>query len=698
MASMMRTVSRATLVLLCSALVPGAVVAGDLRSDTWVATDGVGRTLPGYAECGPPRPGKYVGVFYFLWLGQHGTGGPYDITRLLEENPADPQWGPLHSFHHWGEPELGYYLSDDSYVLRRHAHMFADAGVDVVIFDVTNGYPYQTVYTQLCNVFSQIRTEGGTTPRIAFLAPFWDPDPMVRQLYDNLYGPGLFADLWFTWKGKPLILADIDLVTDPAHKDFFTFRKPVPSYFPGPDGPDQWGWLEIYPQHGFYDETGAIEEVTVSVAQNAVDHALTAMSDPRGAMGRSWHGGHKEPGANAVNHGYNFAEQWQRALELDPAFVFVTGWNEWVAQRLDSFGPVSGDAVFVDAYTQEYSRDAEPMKGGHTDNYYYQMVANIRGFKGVRAPQAAGPARTITIDGTFEDWTAVDPEFRDTAFDTVHRNHDGWGSAGPYVDTTGRNDIVRIMVAYDDEFVYFYAKTQEDLTASSDPNWMLLFIDADSNHETGWEGYDYLVNQEVVDANTTTLKRSQGGWNWSPVEQVPYRATGNRLELRLPRTAVGMAQVPDVTFDFHWADNLQQPGEIADFALSGDSAPNRRFNYHFYTAPATEEPDGGDDGGVYDGTDGDEGPEEARDEAQDGGDEADDGVDGTGENDMDGEDHQEDDDTVRGGCGCGGLHRPGSSRDVPHARRYFWGCLPSLLFALALLIQRRRHREVDRVG
>ena len=30
---------------------------------------------------------------------------------------------------------------------------------------------------------------------------------------------------------------------------------------------------------------------------------------------------------------------------------------------------------------------------------------------------------------------------------------------------------------------------------------MLLLIDADQNHDTGWYGYDYLVNKKVVDDN-----------------------------------------------------------------------------------------------------------------------------------------------------------------------------------------------------
>jgi hypothetical protein len=37
-------------------------------------------------------------------------------------------------------------------------------------------------------------------------------------------------------------------------------------------------------------------------------------------------------------------------------------------------------------------------------------------------------------------------------------------------------------------------------------------------------------------------------------------------------------------FDFHWADNLQHLGDISEFGLNGDSAPNRRFNYRYEVA------------------------------------------------------------------------------------------------------------------
>jgi hypothetical protein len=38
------------------------------------------------------------------------------------------------------------------------------------------------------------------------------------------------------------------------------------------------------------------------------------------------------------------------------------------------------------------------MKGGHGDNYYYQMVNYIRRFKGMRKPPAASGPKTVRID------------------------------------------------------------------------------------------------------------------------------------------------------------------------------------------------------------------------------------------------------------------------------------------------------------
>ena len=40
---------------------------------------------------------------------------------------------------------------------------------------------------------------------------------------------------------------------------------------------------------------------------------------------------------------------------------------------------------------------------------------------------------------------------------------------------------------------------------STDSNWMLLFIDTDQNKETGWEGYDFVINSKVNNRKTSKL-------------------------------------------------------------------------------------------------------------------------------------------------------------------------------------------------
>jgi len=52
----------------------------------------------------------------------------------------------------------------------KHAELLALAGVDVVIFDCTNGnYTWKESYMALCDVFMKARNDGVKAPHIAFM-------------------------------------------------------------------------------------------------------------------------------------------------------------------------------------------------------------------------------------------------------------------------------------------------------------------------------------------------------------------------------------------------------------------------------------------------------------------------------------------------------------------------------------------------
>ena len=71
-----------------SAARPAGALLRDVGSDTWVATDALGRATPGASECGPPRKDRTAGIFFFLWHGEHVGGGPFDVTRILAQDPG----------------------------------------------------------------------------------------------------------------------------------------------------------------------------------------------------------------------------------------------------------------------------------------------------------------------------------------------------------------------------------------------------------------------------------------------------------------------------------------------------------------------------------------------------------------------------------------------------------------------------------
>ena len=145
----------------------------DTFSDTWVATDGFGRTLPGFEECGPPKPNKTVGMFYYLWHDS-ARGEVRDNAKALLADPDAKSFGRKGEWHWWGEPLLGYYLVSDPFVQRTHAAMLSDAGIDAVICDVTNAFTYPEQYTALCKEYESIASRGQATPKIGFYHPFED--------------------------------------------------------------------------------------------------------------------------------------------------------------------------------------------------------------------------------------------------------------------------------------------------------------------------------------------------------------------------------------------------------------------------------------------------------------------------------------------------------------------------------------------
>jgi hypothetical protein len=584
-----------------------------IQSDTWVATDSLGRTVPTSTSVGPERVDRFVGMYYYIWHGEWGIGGPYDIAELQASLPPFEAFSSLDAYldaleplygsfatddndgngqpdwdnHHWGQPLFGYYLSTDSYVLRKHMQMLQDIGVDTLVVDNTVNNPqWKRHLIRLMSVCQDIRNEGGDTPQITMIVK----TEFIQQYYSEIYARQLFPDLWFRWRGKPLMLvqkdacANVDLVPLAQQFPLFTFREScawhdASGWFE--QGQYSWPWIDTYPQsYGWGTDSSIPEAMPVSMALH-----------PTANVGRSFSGG-EQPlfGQAPTEWGFHYNEQWNRALSTDPEFVLITGWNEWTIGRWKigtSFpspqgflGTLrqAGFSLFIDAFDHEYSRDAEPVIGGHSDNYYYQTASFVRTFKGASQQDAASTPVSAEIDGQLQEWSVVMPEFRDTANDPPRRReHPGYNNAGPYDNMSGRNDIIEAKMTYDACNLYVYALTRVGLTPSSGEDWMVLYLDTDSSAATGWAGYDYVVNRIGPGSIESNIGNT---WNWSSLGTVPFGVSSNAIEIAIPRVLVGET-TSQVAVDFKWADNVSPGGDVLRFTTHGDCAPNDRFNYRF---------------------------------------------------------------------------------------------------------------------
>ncbi len=579
--------------------------------DTWVFTDGLGRVSLTNQEVGDPKENKTLAMFYWTWhIDGFADAVPNNLQKLSEQYPDamndwdNELWGTLSNNYFWNEPIYGYYRSDDAWVARRQAELLANAGVDVVFTDNTNStLTWRNAYTAVMDAWTEAMEDGVRVPKFSFMLPFTagnDSKQQLQSIYLDVYRSNKWHNLWYYLDGKPMLMApyeNLSKETSATEKEilnFFTFRDNYPGYINSTPTIGDWGWLSIYPQAAYYGDREDLknknyEQITVGIAMNHnyVLGQLDAMNGEN-IMGRSYtsKGYHTEEGAKLW--GYNFAEQFEYALEVDPQVVFVTGWNEFRVGRYESWG-CNTENAFPDTFNDEYSRDIEPTKGDLKDHYYYQLVNFVRQYKG--ANPIPEPSENVTIDLTAgsEQWTSVEPYYAAYIGNTEDRDAKGYGDL-VYTETSGRNDIIGAQVARDDAYVYFHVECAEDITPYTDKLWMNLYLDVTGDGALdGWNSFDYIVNKTAPSAETAVLEKFTGdGYATEKVADVTYQVDGRYMTVRIAKADLELPASDDYTINFAWTDNVHDEGEyetfsgdIMDFYISGDVAPGGRFKYAF---------------------------------------------------------------------------------------------------------------------
>lgn len=578
-----------------------------LDYSTWVATDDRDRTTPVNVA---KREEKQVGLFYFLCQTGDEDEIVKDNTHIYLTQGLDGLNAHLgdtdnQGSYFWAEPYFGYYRNTDEWVFRKHAYMLEAAGVDFIFLDFTNGATYPEGWQTLFDTWLAIRREGGSTPEICIFAH--DSIGAVwGSLKGSLYSDAGFAkygELFYQYQGKPLMLANMSKLPE-AERAIVEEKFTVRDCWAWQDADGTWNWLQEYK-----GTSGNFRYVNGGPGRDANGNfeqlALCVGHHPTTSKGRSYlntrfptvinndYGFSLDSGA-----GEGFAFQFEAIMHYDPNMVLITGWNEWVAglnhsgnTGYDKFAGVAGtNFSFVDQFNTEYSRDAEPMrlrqgdKVGFGDNFMYQMASYIRQYKGTGNVTEATGQTPIDLSN-LTTWDSVGPVYADNVGDTAWRSTQGFFGATTYVNATGRNDLVSAKVSQDAEYLYFLVNTAEDVVIDTDSAWMNLYLDIDNNSDTGWEGFDFVLNR-ARDGHYVAVESLADGWTGRHVGQALYTIEGNQMVIRLAKAVIGVnGKVSE--FCFKWADNATKNGNIMEMMDLGDTAPNDRYAY-LYVCPQTQ--------------------------------------------------------------------------------------------------------------
>ncbi len=599
-----------------------------VQPSTWVFTDGLGRTSLTNADVGDPKD-RTLAMFYWTWHTALSTAGYKNTSEIMEKYPEAKNdynhkaWQTGGTYCFWNEPIYGYYRTDDEWVLRRQAELLANAGVDVIFTDNTNGSAtWSDSYNPLLKEWNDAQVNGAVNvPKVSFLLPFAPTSgsrDQATSLFYDVYSINKYQNLWYYLDDKPMLMAYPDNLPT-SLKKYFTFRPGQSTYWLKQTERGTWGWLHVFPQSTYYKNhkeytAGTIEQMTVGVAMNhnyKVD-TITAMNGEY-VMGRSYTSKYENryavEGAEASKWGYNFAEQFGRALRLDPKVIFVTGWNEWHAfQNAEPWGGAGAQVnnALVDEFDDEFSRDIEPSKGPLKDHYYYQLVNFSRQYQGAEPIPVPTNKVTIGMAAGEAQWQNIGPYFAAYIGNTDDRSAKGYGDL-KYTERSGRNDIIGAQIARDDTYVYFHVECAEDITPYTDTLWMNLYLDTDQGKQ-GWNTFEYVINKTPAGEKTLVLERFTADNDYTKTEKVAdveYVVTGRTMTVKIAKSDLGLSG-DDYTINFTWTDNVHDEGkskkfsgDIMDFYISGDVAPGGRFKYSYVSttenagtmAVVTEEPE-----------------------------------------------------------------------------------------------------------
>lgn len=124
--------------------------------------------------------------------------------------------------------------------------------------------------------------------------------------------------------------------------------------------------------------------------------------------------------------GKNIEDQWDSVFRYEEngkevEMVTVSAWNEWLAWK---YNPAGDSILYVDNFNNQFSRDLEMDRDYYQDNFYLQLVRNVRKYKyGAAKDDYEWEEKTVS---SLSDFDKVQAKYKDFVGDARVRDFYGF--------------------------------------------------------------------------------------------------------------------------------------------------------------------------------------------------------------------------------------------------------------------------------
>lgn len=456
---------------------------------------------------------KVVMIFYSCWANE--TVSTYDNdVYIMGQTPYSPYpqwnyWGkPLYAATHGdGTIKNNYQMyfgspsNPNDGLIDWHAELLVDAGVDVIVLDLTNGTQTNIINgaKAVCQRYEERFNQGLPTPKIV---PWVKDEATLQHIESQLFN-SYSSDIFFEYLGKKFVNVGGGN-NPPAIPNTGTFANYTCRRMWGLDTSGNYWQFKVNsstPPPAF-TYNGSPEQMCAPVATQASYMTSDGVNPHPGAVGRQ--------------NGSYFISYMDAAIATQPKFLFVHSWNEWATQNLGS----SNSPTFTDAWGTEYNADIEPMEGGHGWQYYDLMKQKIAEYKyGSTSLQA-------------ENYSSMSGILTEATSDVGGGDNVGWIDTNDWISFNN----VNIPLSGQYKISYRVASINSNRSFQLEGNGGNPVYGSLTVPNTGsWQSFTTITHTVTLNAGTQTfrIKALGSGWNINWWSITPVSTSGSRLTVQV---------------------------------------------------------------------------------------------------------------------------------------------------------------------